>query len=220
MIVKDVFNLCSAENVVGILAERYFANADKESPKERYLKIIDEIKNTEPTRHPETMCCVIKYWDIDIDDIEREYYDVCSVEKDTIKPFEPVDRFEDIQLKPFEEYCFMYEDRKDILGYQLNEVSLSRYGIDEVAAAIFWELTWFGYEYESQNKNRIREKEKLENPNDNDEIDIEDLEDDDDIDFHLDDKPYEISEKDKMLSLKTYNEEAEYWKEYFKWKIK
>lgn len=217
MIVRDIFNICNIENVIKIIDEKYLSEKSKKDPeetKEKLISIINEIQNTDCNEHPETMCCVIKYWDTYGDNIV-EYFDVCSVEIKDLDGFTGIDKvedFKDLKMKPFEEYCFMSEDRKDILGYHLNKTSIKKYGVDEVAAAIFWELTWFGYSYKEQNENRINFNKSLDNKEDI--IDFDDLEEDDEFDIDLNKDLYEISKIDKELAVKSYNEEAEYWNMY------
>lgn len=133
--------------------------------KKRINETIQKMSELLIHRHPNTICGVIKYKDTDLDDRIVTDYDVFCFQREDLKKYRPgmlkkvkcLDEIKENPINPIQTYCFMFEDWKDILGYQMSEVTMKLYPKEEIIAAIIYELTWFGYDYETSCENRNKE---------------------------------------------------------------
>ncbi|WP_373266157.1 DUF6557 family protein [Hungatella hathewayi] len=123
---------------------------------------------------------------------------------------------------------------KNILGYQVSDVSLHLYPMDEIITAIIHELTWFGYDYETSQINREKEIAVLDDRTNSDtekRISAEELFEqlEAEIDSYYDETPEEkakrkADEKEKReqirkmedsLIIENYNYKIDYWDSYY-----
>ena len=141
MTIKQVFEQCDKEKVSQEILKKYFNDTSKTDEEAiAYINsIIDEIIALEYNPHPEVKCCIKEIKENE----EVNYSDVFCREEDG------------------EMYDFICEDRKDVLGYAIDEEALNRYTIDEMAVILFWEITFFGFEYEAQNQRRLEFTQEL-----------------------------------------------------------
>ena len=56
-------------------------------------------------------------------------------------------------------YDYLLEDRKDLIGCRF--VPCEEFTLEENAAFLLWELTWFGFDYKTQNRRRKKELKEL-----------------------------------------------------------
>lgn len=210
--------------------------------KTRICDAVNEMCGLSICANPETICGVIQYKDLDLDDNIISDYDVFCFNKDDLEKYKPgmlkkVTRMEEIKenpLNPIQTYCFMFEDWKDILGYQISDVSLHLYPMDEIITAIIHELTWFGYDYETSQKNREKEIAVLDDRMNYDPekcISAEELFEqlEAEIDSYYDETPEEKAKRkaeqkrkreqtqkiEDSLIIENYNYKIDYWDSYY-----
>lgn len=210
--------------------------------KTRIRDAVNEMCGLSIHTNPETICGVIRYKDLDLDDNIISDYDVFCFNKDDLDKYKPgminkvkhLDETKENPLNPIQTYCFMFEDWKDILGYQMSEVSLHLYPMDEIITAIIHELTWFGYDYETSQKNREKEIAVLDDRMNYDPekcISAEELFEqlEAEIDSYYDETPEEKAKRkadekrkrerirkiEDSLIIENYNYKIDYWDSYY-----
>lgn len=186
----------------------------------------DDLTHLKSNKHSNTYCVVIRYYTATDDEnvLEDLIYDVTSIEKEKLlASYEEIDTIETYEeftdiikiRKPIETYNFMYVKREDVLGYEVSPLSIEMYGVNEVAASVFWELTWFGYDNDTANKNQETSILSLESNSKELADDLFDFEEDlEEISNYEKKKTLEelISEAEKKEIILNFNIKNQYFK--------
>lgn len=186
----------------------------------------DDLIHLKSNKHSNTYCVVIRYYTATDDEhvLEDTIYDVTSIEKEKLltsyKEIDTIETYEEFTdiikiRRPIETYNFMFVKREDVLGYEVSPLSIEMYEANEVAASIFWELTWFGYDNDTANKNQETSILSLESNSKELEEDLFDFEEDlEEISNYEKKKTLEelISEAEKKEIILNFNIKNQYFK--------
>lgn len=157
MIVQDLFKECD----VGLLLDNLVLISEackeylEEIGREKYLKIlkytINDMLKIEPVIS-EDFIYVSR-----CEDWEDSYLSPSIVHKEDLLKYTELikELHQEFKLEKNEyeksptSYGLMFVPRKELLGYQFSEFSIEKYGLYEVIASVFHELTYFGYDNET-----------------------------------------------------------------------
>ena len=131
----------------------------------KIYKNYEKMLEIKENKHPENI--IVCYWVIDLEDEESCFYDATLYTKDDLlnKEFCHFNYFDDNVTsnngwddeRYVTSYSFEFDDWKDILGYEVADESINKYGADAVANAILNEMTFFGFDYDKSNEEKEKE---------------------------------------------------------------
>lgn len=165
MIVQELFKECD----VGLLLDKLVITSGackeclEEIGREKYLKILQHTVNDMLKIEPvivEDFIYVSK-----CEDWEDSYLSPSIIHKEDLLKYTELikELHQEFKLEKNEyeksptSYGLMFVPRKELLGYQFSEFSIEKYGLYDVIAAVFHELTYFGYDNETCDS-RIQEE--------------------------------------------------------------
>lgn len=214
-------------DIVPALREKARANFDKG---------YDDILKLDPAPNADNTICLAYRYLYPLS--AAKTYDVCCIDpKDFLENYKYTSYascYEDLMhVTRYTTSCFMFDDRENILGYWMCPISIRRYPLPEVIAALYWEITWFGYTNEEAAKNMQEKMDEL----DDDMTEYKSITDDDLENWEIYDDPKEalfdehdhvmlgcdeefddVYEKDsKNKAVLNYNEESEYMSNVLFW---
>lgn len=182
MIVKELFERADFKKIARKEAEDDWElnhdNTKTEEEKESIRQWIEKytyecyqkIMDISPNANPEDIVVCKKVTNLDDG---GSYMDSFLVHKSDLleKKLRYIDydsnEYENIPMEEYEKqyiqhYAYEFEPWEEILGYTVASSCVEEYGIDEIASAIFNEMTFFGMEQDSAEERKETEKKILE----------------------------------------------------------
>lgn len=146
MTVQDIFKQCDKKNVAKAVAQKTLRrNLVEPEAEEKILGVIHEIVNSDASTS-ENCLLHVDYLPPDGEEDEASW-DIYTTQEGNDSKY-------DVTLVP----------RSEQIGYSVDENCLSKYKLNDVAAAILWEITFFGWDEKTQTakvKEHIEEIERI-----------------------------------------------------------
>jgi hypothetical protein len=141
MLLKELFNSCNVDNTVQIVMDRkisdYALLGECSPDNEKLLRLksyladaFRAVRDMPQTAVPEKLICCVENVNFG-----KTELDTFCVNKADFKK----------EIGDIERYGYMFTDWYELLGTEVSSIALNQYGVDRVAAAIFWEMTLFGF---------------------------------------------------------------------------
>lgn len=124
----ELMKSCNTDNATELFLNLCKDTPDREETKNNFLKVYNELAESEPVVSDNQSLLVSKEKDID----GQEYFEVSSIAEND----------------PFR-YGLEMVPRKEIIGFKVDEESVNTFGKETFVAAVLWEMTWFGFDEES-----------------------------------------------------------------------
>lgn len=169
MNIKELFEKSSYDEVWGIICDNFY-NKDtlekQENAKKAFFKAYNKILTLTPICRDDIILLVEYFNDTNSDNEIEKYLSIYVYEKKDIlnnfKINEDIENNVDYSNKTKEEimktntnndyivnYGIELESWNNILGFDIYNKSIDKYGINKCVAVVLYEMTWFGYNEET-----------------------------------------------------------------------
>lgn len=160
MLLKELFNNCNIDNAIQIILERkvddYTFVHEKPLDQDKIARLrtclkdsFIALKDLPHVDNPEKLLCCVE--NVNFGKAELDTF--CVTKADLVGNINNIER-----------YSYILTDWGELLGTPVSKITLSRYGADRVTAAIFWEMTFFGFTKDAHDKEVKKQEEIMHNP--------------------------------------------------------
>lgn len=172
MIVKDLLEQCMEEQIVSAVLDLCGVDqAERDSVAQSYLVFLERLRQLQPMETGHILLAVSF-----VDD-GKETLDIPIYRKEDLKAihFAKLHQLENLDELSLDElrkamqtlslpdgYAFEFSPWEEILGYELNTENAAKVGFPRLAAAVIYEMTFFGFTKEEMDAERQKLQEAIE----------------------------------------------------------
>lgn len=155
MIVKDLIDGCSEDEIItAVIALCDVDEEEREEIKQNYAAFINTLKKIKPV-NTEYMLIGFSYLDDGKERLDVPLYKKSDIQNFEVVEIKDMENVEDLSAEEIdhlystlfipEGYSFALSPWEEILGYEINKENVRDVGASKLAAAVIYEMTFFGF---------------------------------------------------------------------------